>query len=51
MDLSTGALPGDLSPEWDVYGARFSRGGSVFFTSVNNDGAPEIAFTMHDRKP
>lgn len=45
MDLSTGTSRPILSPEWDVYGARFSKGGSVFFTSVNNDGSPEIAFT------
>src|SRR5262245_1782497 len=45
MDLATGTSRLILSPPWDVYGARFSRNGKVFVTSVNHDGAPELAFT------
>ena len=44
MDLATGKSRSVLSPEWDVYGAGFSKGGSVFVTSVNHDGSPELAF-------
>jgi dipeptidyl aminopeptidase/acylaminoacyl peptidase len=44
MDLATKKSRRVMSPPWDVYSARFSRGGRYFFTSVNNDGAPEIAF-------
>jgi len=45
MDLATGVSRSILAPAWDVYGARFSKTGRMFVTSVNHDGAPEIAFT------
>ncbi len=45
MDLATGDSRQVLAPPWDVFGARYSRGGTYFYTSVNNDGSPEIAIT------
>jgi dipeptidyl aminopeptidase/acylaminoacyl peptidase len=45
MDLSTKKSRRLLSPNWDVYNARYSRTGKIFYTSVDNDGAPDLKFT------
>ncbi len=45
MDLATKRSTTVLSPNWDVFNARFSHGGNYFFTSVDVDGAPEITVT------
>jgi dipeptidyl aminopeptidase/acylaminoacyl peptidase len=45
MDLASGESKQVMAPAWDVFGARHSRGGTYFYTSVNNDGAPEITIT------
>jgi dipeptidyl aminopeptidase/acylaminoacyl peptidase len=41
IDLETKKSTSVLSPSWDVFDARFSRGGRYFFTKVDVDGVPE----------
>jgi dipeptidyl aminopeptidase/acylaminoacyl peptidase len=45
MDLATGKSSLVLERSWDVFGGWYSRAGNYFYTGVNNDGAPEMAFT------
>ncbi|MEA2553079.1 MAG: hypothetical protein QOJ65_1255 [Fimbriimonadaceae bacterium] len=43
MDLATQKSKRVLSPNWDVYNARYSRTGNYLTTNVDNDGRPEVA--------
>jgi dipeptidyl aminopeptidase/acylaminoacyl peptidase len=52
MDLTTKKSTQVLSPKWDVFAARFSRGGRYFFTAVDADGSAEVTLTdAKSKKP
>jgi dipeptidyl aminopeptidase/acylaminoacyl peptidase len=52
MDFATKKSNVVLSPKWDVFIARFSRGGRYFFTAVDADGSAEVTLTdAQNKKP
>ncbi len=52
MDLATKKSNLVLSPKWDVFAARFSRGGRYFFTAVDADGSADVTLTeVKSKKP